>query len=323
MNPGSADRSNPTESPRALHNGGGRADPARQSENNGQNMLNWKLLGSAAVSAVAMTVTLALMHDENPAAADPSPAEPGSSDVTGEETRIAAGATLDSLMGLLDREVEERLRLQEQVDDLALRLARLEAPEPPAGRSRDDAGTRPPDRTQDPDAPRELTEAALRAAGFSDTEAAYYRRRYDETAMAQLYLRDQAEREGWIGTPRYFEALRDVRQGLDSLRDEMGEDAYARYLYALGQPNRVAVNRVLGGSAAQAAGLQAGDVILRYDGVRVYGAADVRRRTRAGNPGETVTVDILRDGNRIQAYLPRGPLGVSMSSESLLVTDDT
>ncbi len=288
-----------------------------------KNMLNWKLLGSAAISALAMTATLTLMHDEDPAPADAASNLRTAPDVIGGGPRVRTDATLDSLMGLLDREVEERLRLQEQVDELASRLARLEEPDRPARESSDDPGARRAGQARDLDTPRELTEAALVAAGFSDTDAAYFRRRYDEAAMAQLYLRDQAEREGWIGTPRYFDALRDVRQDLVSLRDEMGEDAYARYLYALGQPNRVAVTRVLGGSAAQAAGLQPGDVILRYDGIRVYGAADVRRGTRGGNPGETVPVDILRDGNRIQAYLPRGPLGISMNSESVLVTDDT
>ena len=89
------------------------------------------------------------------------------------------------------------------------------------------------------------TQAALMAAGFSETEAAYYRRRNDEAAMAQLYLRDQAEREGWIRTPRYFEALQEIRSDLESIRDEMDDEAYARYLYAVGRPNQVTVQRVL------------------------------------------------------------------------------
>ena len=284
-------------------------------------MLNWKLVGSAAISAAAMSATLALIHDDEQVATAPG-SESTPTDIVGHPARAAPESTLDAIMGLLDREVEERLRLQEQVDELSRRLALVEdtaaPPMPGAGRPT------PPDAdATDRDAPRELSEAALMQAGFSASEATYYRRRYDETAMAQLYLRDQAEREGWIGTPRYYDALREARAGLDSLRDEMGDEAYSRYLYALGRPNRVTIRRVIGGSAAEAAGLQPGDILLRYDGSRVYAVSDVRRGARQGQAGETVPVDILRGGNRIQAYLPRGPLGISMSSASVLAGDDS
>ena len=212
--------------------------------------------------------------------------------------------------------MEERIRLQQRVDDLEERLARIEVhddsrraalPEsealPAPGRLRQDGG---------------VSEAALMAAGFSETEAAYYRRRNDEAAMAQLYLRDQAEREGWIRTPRYFEALQEIRSDLESIRDEMDDEAYARYLYAVGRPNQVTVQRVLSGSAAETAGLRPGDVLLGYQGERVFAASDLRRATQAGDAGDTVTLEVLRDGQRIQAYVPRGPLGISMSSDSVL-----
>jgi len=286
-------------------------------------MLNWKLLGSAIISAAAMSATLVLIHDDEAVPADPVSGTPMRSDPVGDRTPITANTTLDALMGLLDREVEERLRLQEQVDDLTARMARLEGAAHPDRRAAEGPAPGREDNSMDQEAPRELTERALMAAGFSASEAEYYRRRYDEAAMAQLYLRDQAEREGWVGTPRYYEALRDVRKGLDSLRDEMDENAYSRFLYALGQPNRVTIRRVLSGSAAQAAGLLPGDIVLSYDGAPVYAVSDVRRGARGGDPGETVPVDILRGGNRIQAYLPRGPLGISMSSESVLLSDDS
>jgi len=288
-------------------------------------MLNWKLLGSAVISATAMSATLALIYDDEAVPADPVSGTTMRSDRVGDRTPITANTSLDALMGLLDREVEERLRLQEQVDDLTARLARLEGATRLDRRAADGPAPAPAreDNPMDQEGPRELTQRALVAAGFSASEAEYYRRRYDEAAMAQLYLRDQAEREGWVGTPRYYEALRDVRKGLDSLRDEMDENAYSRFLYALGQPNRVTIRRVLSGSAAQAAGLLPGDIVLSYDGAPVYAVSDVRRGARGGDPGETVPVDILRGGNRIQAYLPRGPLGISMSSESVLLSDDS
>lgn len=139
--------------------------------------------------------------------------------------------------------------------------------------------------------------------------------------MAQLYLRDQAEREGWIRTPRYFEALQEIRSDLESIRNEMDDDAYARYLYAVGRPNQVTVRRVLSGSAAEIAGLQPGDILIGYEGSRIFAASEVRRATRDGNAGDTVTLEVLRDGQRIQTYVPRGPLGISMSSDSVLPPD--
>ena len=71
-------------------------------------------------------------------------------------------------------------------------------------------------------------------------------------------------------------------------------------------------------SRSDSAGIRDGDVLLRYDGQRVYQASDLRRATRDGEMGEMVAVDILRDGQRIQTYVPRGPLGINMSSDRIL-----
>jgi hypothetical protein len=30
-----------------------------------------------------------------------------------------------------------------------------------------------------------------------------------------------------------------------------------------------------------------------------------------GSPGQTVVVDVLRDGQQIQVYVPRGPIGIT------------
>jgi C-terminal processing protease CtpA/Prc len=238
--------------------------------------------------------------------AAPGPAPAG--DLVAEPAR-----RLESLAGLLDREVEERLRLEEEVAMLSRRLASIERelgqdPSPTAGPAPEAepaaGGTR-----------GEITEGSFVAAGFSEGEAAYYRRRLDEAAMARLYLRDRAQREGWLNSERFREEIAALPNVAEELRREMDDETYARYLYATGQPNQVRIRRVLEGSAAAAAGLRAGDVLLRYDGERIYDSRTVQRTTRDGSAGETVAVEILRGGRRIQAYLPRGPIGVTMGAE--------
>ena len=56
----------------------------------------------------------------------------------------------------------------------------------------------------------------------------------------------------------------------------------------------------------------AGDVILSYDGERVFTFNEVRARSYRGSVGETVLVEVRRiDGTIDQLTIPRGPLGVS------------
>jgi hypothetical protein len=235
-------------------------------------------------------------------------------------SRIAATAggseQVAAMAEMLDREVEERLLLEDELEALQDRVSRLESllddrerPSAPAAQA--SSGTSTSGRG-------EITEESFVAAGFTPEQAAYYRQRIDEVSMAQLYLRDQAEREGWLRSRRFVDEQRALRRQLEEMEAGMDEDSYARYLYALGRPNQVGVRRVLVSSAADSAGIRDGDVLLRYDGQRVYQASDLRRATRDGEMGEMVAVDILRDGQRIQTYVPRGPLGINMSSDRIL-----
>ena len=277
------------------------------------------MVGAAGAAAVAVTaIVLAggrpAVEQAPPAgaarAAQPDGGAPGG---PGPESR-----RIESLAGLLDREVEERLRLEDEIATLRERLASLERElRRDEARPNAAAATEPEPEPQGAGGDRgEVTEGRFVAAGFSEADAAYYRQRLDEAAMARLYLRDQAQREGWLNSPRYREELAALPNVNDELRREMDDETYARFLYATGRPNQVRVRRVLEGSAAAAAGIQAGDVLLRYDGERVYDTRTVQRTTRTGSAGETVAVEILRDGRRVQSYLPRGPIGVTMGAES-------
>jgi putative serine protease PepD len=56
------------------------------------------------------------------------------------------------------------------------------------------------------------------------------------------------------------------------------------------------VQKVTAGSGAEAAGLQAGDVIVAVDGRRIRTASDVGQAVKAKNPGDTIEITIERSG---------------------------
>ena len=117
-----------------------------------------------------------------------------------------------------------------------------------------------------------------------------------------------------LDTPGFAAKMAEIEGQRTSIRDEIGDQRYDRYLAALDQPNRVAVNEVLLESPAAAAGLQAGDVVLSYGETRIFAPSELVTATRAGTAGENVRMEILRQGRRFEIQLPRGPLGVSVAA---------
>ncbi|UCH40821.1 MAG: hypothetical protein JSU67_03755, partial [Gammaproteobacteria bacterium] len=57
-----------------------------------------------------------------------------------------------------------------------------------------------------------------------------------------------------------------------------------------------------------------GDQIIRYDNERIYNWRDLRNATTAGEITDTVEVEVEREGETLQFYLARGPLGIRMNS---------
>jgi hypothetical protein len=278
------------------------------------NPIGWKLIAGALIASVvaAAAITQLPSNDAAGSGVDMSP-KSTASPATDSAQAIA------SLAGILDREVEERLRLEEEVAQLKTRLAILEehwsdsVPAATSGDSRQQTAN-----SRAGGARGEISETSFLSAGFDEEQAAYYRRLYDESIMAQLYLRDRAQREGWLGGERYGQKLATLPGNLSNLRSQMDDETFARYLYALGRPNQVRIQRVLSGSQAETAGLQNGDVLVRIDGRHIYTPDEVRRVTRNQDADDMVSVEVLRDGRRIQAYIPRGPFGISMTSDSVL-----
>jgi hypothetical protein len=67
------------------------------------------------------------------------------------------------------------------------------------------------------------------------------------------------------------------------------------WLMASGGPG-VEIHQVTPGSAAEAAGLLPGDILLRFNGRPVMSPLEVRQLIRGISPGQVVTLDVLRNG---------------------------
>lgn len=156
-------------------------------------------------------------------------------------------------------------------------------------------------RNDDPE--RRMTQ--LVDAGFSPADAQRIIERESELRLEALYAQYDAVR---TGEPQNF---RDRVNSQDQLRDELGDASYERYLDATGQSTSVNIRQVMSGSAGQTAGLQDGDQVIAYGGERVFNTGDLNQLTLQGSPGESVVVDILRDGQPMQIYIPRGPIGIT------------
>ena len=155
---------------------------------------------------------------------------------------------------------------------------------------------------------------ALTAIGIPSEQAALIQSRLDEYDLKQLYLKDRASREGWLNTPRYRKEQREATNAYRELRAEIGDAAYDRMLYALGQANRVVVRDIMQNSSAEQYGLQANDRVYEYDGQRVFTSQELNDLvTRGGDAGALVLVRVQRDEQQLDIYLPRGPIGIRLA----------
>jgi len=153
---------------------------------------------------------------------------------------------------------------------------------------------------------RDQQVSMLVEAGFASERAEALLRRADELryeSLQQSYRALRGEAEDAESTPP-----------MQVLRQEIGDSEYDRFLYGLGQPNRVAVADVFQSSPAAAAGLKPGDILLAYDGQRMFDSRDLRESTMNSDPGQSVVLDVLRDGRQISLYVPGGPIGVQLGA---------
>ena len=141
----------------------------------------------------------------------------------------------------------------------------------------------------------------LIVAGFAPDRAEWINLRIQELRMQAIQAQSEARREGRPPPPD-LEAT--------TLRTELGDEDYERFLTAQGRPTSINIKRVLARSPADRAGLQQGDEIFAYDGTRVFDIRQLNELALGGTSGEPVVVDVRRNGQNFGFALLRGPIGI-------------
>lgn len=228
---------------------------------------------------------------------------------------FASDQPLDERVRALEQAVSDerqaRQLLQEEVIMLTLELERQgrdvieDETVAPAATTSDDSRAARREAYRRRNSPEGRLQLLL-DAGFQPAQAQSIVRRESELQMQTLQARYDAQRDG---TP--FDYSQSRFSSDSTLRAELGDADYERYLEATGRSTSISVSNVIESSPAQRAGLQIGDEIVRYDGERVFSMSDLSRQTMQGDPGASIVVDIVRDGIPMQVVVPRGPVGIS------------
>ncbi|MCW8911514.1 MAG: PDZ domain-containing protein [Gammaproteobacteria bacterium] len=166
-----------------------------------------------------------------------------------------------------------------------------------------------------------LTETQIKQAlikiGITESMADEILNRQSQHEYQLLTLHDQAKREGYLNSSRYYKQRRELMQQAPSLQNAIGTDAYDRFLYQTEQNNRVVVSSVMQNSPADQLGVQNGDIILKYATEKILSWRELRELTGQGVAGEYVNLNILRNEQLLNILVPRGPLGVKLETTRL------
>lgn len=266
-------------------------------------MTGWRA-GLACLAGLALAgLAFWLGRATAPEIAPPAPVSPAGS---------------EQLRGELELQRERGRELAAQVAWLQGQMTRLgqeAAPDPAdpsepeapgAGEAAAPEGDRPP---------RWFDAQQLLDQGMAEGDVARLRATFDTYEMERIELQHQAEREGWLNKPRFWNEMVRFQLGL---REEIGDESYDLMLYATGRKNRVVMGELLGGSPAEQYGFEAGDVVVSYDGKRIFHGPELRRATAQGERGDWVTIDVLRGGEVVRVRARRGPLGVKLRPARIL-----
>ena len=231
---------------------------------------------------------------------------------------LSAGAEIEQLrqrISLLEQDLNEdiaaRINLEQRLQDVQQNTSQNQG-EDDFGPGLPAVGIDQPKLSQ-PVNQQDTLEARLIAVGIPQDTIDSMQRTVDQKQWQMLQLRDRAIREGWSDSEDFREQMSELRNPFQGLREEFGDEAYDQYLYATDTPNRVQVQEVYSGSAADDAGLLPGDIIVSYASDPIYSMSTLRQSTLEGVAGETILLEVNRDGSPLTASVPRGPLGITMT----------
>lgn len=214
---------------------------------------------------------------------------------------------------LLQQETVARRKIESELKQLALQLAKLADNQPLTETENNSDAVANPHASNNSDW---FNEQALIDNGMSEIQANELKTHFEKLELERLYLRDQSVREQW-DRAKLRDAMQQLTQKEDQLKTELNESAYDAYLYASGQTNRLAVASVLASSQAGEAGILSGDRIIRYSGERIYNWFDLQQVTSAGEISDLVELQVERNGEIVQLYTNRGPLGIRLNQLSV------
>lgn len=108
----------------------------------------------------------------------------------------------------------------------------------------------------------------------------------------------------------------------EKLNDSQDGPVLAEIL-GLDRPEGALIAKVYPGTAAEAAGIQQGDVILLFDGTPIRRYTDLAPLVGLKKPGEAVEVGIVRDGKRIRLDVVLGERQATQSAAATTTSPDT
>lgn len=297
--------------------------------------MNYKVLSFIGLIGIGVVIgaTLDLSDESEPAVAITQPVKtsstnslhsPFSSHATDNDKLAQLELTVQSLQERVQAEIKQREKLEQKV---ALLEKGAKSADQDSEQNTDDSSQTTDNVVANPHQAGTFqpvnqnanwfNEQALMDAGVDQAKVSYIKNVFEQAEMDKLYLRDQATREGWVGSERFNDAMKEISDRTSALRAQLNDNEYDAYLYAAGRSNRVIVESVLSNSPASNAGIQAGDVILSYDNKRIYSWTDLTSATSEGAANSTVAITILRDNQQQQVYMPRGPMGIRLTTDSV------
>jgi len=232
------------------------------------------------------------------------PVQPTTLDANGEELEAPAGSPETAAEFAWRQDQLARLEQQAASPPLATRdggASASEANEPAAprpGNSRNAHWERFFDAS-------DFDASELLDRGMPSGEVENLRRISERNEMQRTAITKRAKRAGSPDKRRHRNELVELERATHA---EIGDASYDALLYATGRENRVQIRVLLENSPERSFGLQPGDVVLSYDGRPVFRAPDLREAARQGNTGESVPVDVLRDGHVVPLSGRRGPI---------------